>query len=112
MTVILDTNVVLDVLLKRTPHFEKSALVLLLSEKKLIDGFVSASAITDIFFLTNATYHDKKMSMDLLKNLLKTVSIALKKYRQIILLPEIQKGILTVLSQRLHRQIFCLLLNL
>jgi hypothetical protein len=32
MTVILDTNVVLDVLLKRTPHFEKSALVLLLSE--------------------------------------------------------------------------------
>jgi predicted nucleic acid-binding protein len=76
MTVILDTNVVLDVLLKRIPHFEKSSLVLLLSEKKLIDGFVSASAITDIFFLTNATYHDKKMSMDLLKNLLKTVSIA------------------------------------
>jgi predicted nucleic acid-binding protein len=51
MIVLLDTNVILDVLLKRTPFLEKSAIVLLLSEKKLIDGYVSASAITDIFFL-------------------------------------------------------------
>jgi len=76
MTVLLDTNVILDVLLKRTPFLEKSALVLLLSEKKLIDGYVTASSITDIFFLTNATYKDKQKSMELLKNLLKTVNIA------------------------------------
>jgi predicted nucleic acid-binding protein len=76
MIVLLDTNVILDVLLKRVPFLEKSALVLLLSEKKLIDGYVSASAITDIFFLTNATYQDKQKSMALIKNLLKTVSVA------------------------------------
>ena len=76
MTVLLDTNIVLDVLLKREQFLEKSALVLLLSEKKLIDGYVTASSITDIFFLTNATYRDKQKSMELLKNLLKTVSIA------------------------------------
>jgi predicted nucleic acid-binding protein len=51
MTILLDTNVILDVLLKRTPFLEKSALVLLLSEKKLVDGYVTASSITDIFFL-------------------------------------------------------------
>ena len=51
MTVLLDANVILDVLLKRAPFLEKSALVLLLSEKKLIDGYVTASSITDIFFL-------------------------------------------------------------
>lgn len=76
MTVLLDTNVVLDVLLKREPFLEKSALVLLLSEKKIIDGYVTASSITDIFFLTNATYKDKQKSMELLKKLLKTVNIA------------------------------------
>ena len=76
MKVLLDTNVILDVLLKRKPFLEKSALVLLLSEKKLIDGYVSASSITDIFFLTNATYKDKQKSMELLKNLLKTINIA------------------------------------
>ena len=76
MNVLLDTNVILDVLLKREPFFEKSALVLLLSEKKIIDGYVSASSITDIFFLTNATYKDKQKSMELLKNLLKTIDIA------------------------------------
>jgi hypothetical protein len=32
MTVLLDANVILDVLLKRAPFLEKSALVLLLSE--------------------------------------------------------------------------------
>ena len=76
MTVLLDTNVILDVLLKRMPFLEKSALVLLLSEKKIIDGYVTASSITDIFFLTNATYKDKQKSMALLKDLLKTVNIA------------------------------------
>jgi predicted nucleic acid-binding protein len=76
MTVLLDTNVILDVLLRRTPFLEKSALVLLLSEKKLIDGYVTASSITDIFFFTIATYKDKQKSMELLKNLLKTVNIA------------------------------------
>ena len=76
MTVLLDTNIILDVLLKRTPFLEKSALVLLLSEKKIIDGYVTASSITDIFFLTNAAYKDKQKSMALIKDLLKTVNIA------------------------------------
>ena len=76
MTVLLDTNIILDVLLKREPFLEKSSLVLLFSEKKLIDGYVTASSITDIFFLTNAMYKDKQKSMELLKSLLKTVNIA------------------------------------
>ena len=35
MTVLIDTNVILDVLLKREPFMWKSSNVLLLSEKKL-----------------------------------------------------------------------------
>ena len=76
MTVLIDTNVILDVLLKRQPFLEKSSDVILLSEKKIINGYVSASAITDIFFITNTAYKDKQKSMVLLKELLKTINIA------------------------------------
>jgi predicted nucleic acid-binding protein len=76
MTVLFDTNVILDVLLKREPFMWKSSNVLLLSEKKIIDGYVTASSITDIFYITNKTYNDKHKSMGLLKELFKTINIA------------------------------------
>ena len=76
MTILFDTNVILDVLLKREHFMLKSSHVLLLSEKKIIDGYVTASSITDIFYLTNKTYNDKQKSMGLLTELLKTISIA------------------------------------
>jgi len=76
MTVLIDANVILDVLLKREDFMLKSSNVLLLSEKEIIDGFVTASSITDIFYITNKTYNDKQKSMGLLKELLKTINIA------------------------------------
>jgi len=76
MTVLFDTNVILDVLLKREPFMWKSSNVLLLSEKEIIDGYVTASSITDIFYITNKTYNDKQKSMGLLKEVLKTIRIA------------------------------------
>ena len=41
-----------------------------------MDGYVTASSITDIFYITNKTYNDKQKSMGLLKELLKTINIA------------------------------------
>ena len=46
MNVLIDTNVALDVMIKREPFFEHSRLVLLASEQGFINGFISASAIT------------------------------------------------------------------
>jgi len=76
MTVLIDTNVILDVLLQRNQFLQASAGVVLLSEKNIIEGYVTASAITDIFYITNSTYKDKQKTMNLLKDLLKTVNIA------------------------------------
>ena len=76
MTILIDTNVILDVLLRREQFLEKSSKILLLSEKRIIDGYVTASAVTDIFYITNITYKDKQKSMNLLKELLKTIGIA------------------------------------
>ena len=76
MTVLIDTNVILDVLLRREQFLESSSSVMLLSEKKIIDGYVTASSVTDIFYITNATYKDRLKTMTLLKELVKTINIA------------------------------------
>jgi len=51
MRLLLDTNVVLDVLLGRTPHVETSALVWAAVERRGIEGLLSAHAVTTIHYL-------------------------------------------------------------
>jgi predicted nucleic acid-binding protein len=51
MKVLLDTNVILDVLLHRVPFYEDSRAVYDLVELRKIDGCVSSTAITDIFYI-------------------------------------------------------------
>lgn len=70
MRVLIDTNIVLDVLIQREPFFEHSQLVMLASERKLIHGFVSASSITDIFYISIKCTKDKKKTYELVKKLL------------------------------------------
>ncbi len=50
MKIMCDTNVILDVLLEREPFAEDSYKILKLCEEHKIDGFVSASSVTDIFY--------------------------------------------------------------
>ena len=52
MRVMIDANVLLDVLIHRDEFFDDSKAVLKLCEDRTIQGFVSASAITDIFYIT------------------------------------------------------------
>jgi len=51
MRLMIDTNIILDVLLERDPFYAASREVLTLCEEKIILGFISASAATDIFYL-------------------------------------------------------------
>lgn len=51
MRMMIDTNIILDVLLKREPFYAQSKAVLDLCENKKILGFISASTATDIFYL-------------------------------------------------------------
>jgi predicted nucleic acid-binding protein len=75
MTVLLDTNVVLDILLDRQPWSNEAALIFGLSEKNLINCFISASSITDIFYLTQKE-HGKQAARDSIKRLLKVFNPA------------------------------------
>ena len=50
MKVLLDTNVIMDVLMKREPHFDRSAAVLRKCGNG-VTGCIAASQSTDIFYL-------------------------------------------------------------
>ena len=76
MNVLIDTNVIIDVLVQRKPFFEHSQLVLLASEQKLINGFVSATAVTDIFYVVRKHYNKADAHELMKKHLIGTVSVA------------------------------------
>jgi predicted nucleic acid-binding protein len=75
MKILIDTNVALDVLMKRQSFLASGIQVLGLS-KLGIEVFLSASAITDIYYIISRTLNSKKNAMSLLKNLLATVDVA------------------------------------
>jgi len=68
MKVLIDTNVALDILLKRQDYPNAFA-VFKLAEEKIISGYISASSITDIFFLSKKDL-GKKPAKEALKGLL------------------------------------------
>jgi len=76
MILLIDTNVILDFLLKRDPFYESAAKINVLSEKGYIRSYISASAVTDIFYIANKELKNKLKVIELLKNLFKTVRIA------------------------------------
>ena len=75
MKILIDANVALDVLLRRQPFLASGIQVLGLS-KLGIALFLSASTITDIYYIISRTLKSKKIAMSLLKNLLATVDVA------------------------------------
>ena len=51
MKVLLDTNVILDVLLRRSPHDKASLKVFSAVERGELDGFLCATTVTTIYYL-------------------------------------------------------------
>jgi predicted nucleic acid-binding protein len=52
MKILIDTNVALDILLQRQPWYTNAALVFSFAQRNYIESYISASAITDIFYVT------------------------------------------------------------
>ena len=51
--VLFDTNVVLDILMKRAPHAEAAIPLLVLVEQKKLDGLLDATTVTTIHYLAH-----------------------------------------------------------
>lgn len=50
--VLLDTNIILDIALKREPHFADSAALFKNLVDKNIHAFITATTITDIYYIS------------------------------------------------------------
>ena len=72
---IIDTNIILDVLLERKPFFEQSKGVLNLCEKDRIRGFISASTVTDIFYIVRRALDSTAEAYKTLEHILNIVNV-------------------------------------
>ena len=75
MKLLIDTNVILDILLRREPYYESAAKVVVLSEKSFITCYVSASAVTDIYYIVQRELKNKESIINLLTKLFETFRI-------------------------------------
>ena len=71
MIVYFDTNVVVDILLKREPFFNDSFKALSAIASKSVNGIIGTSAITDIYYIINKEIKDKEKSLNSIFNILK-----------------------------------------
>jgi len=75
MKVTFDTNVIVDVYLDREPFSAYSASVLKLSESGRISGAVTASSVTDIYYILGRYIKDAVLLKQLVMKLLTAVEI-------------------------------------
>ena len=76
MKIMIDTNIVMDVLLKREPFFASSYEVMKRSALEQVEGFVSSTAATDIFCLLRRALKDGQAARDSLEKLSRLVGFA------------------------------------
>lgn len=51
MRLLFDTNIILNIALMRSPHYNDSASIIKKVDNKLVLGFVTATTITDIYYI-------------------------------------------------------------
>ena len=69
MKAVIDTCVIIDVLQNREPFAKDSQAVFLLCANRRYEGFITAKAATDIYYLTHRYTHSDKTSRKVLSDL-------------------------------------------
>lgn len=75
MKIMCDTNVIVDVLLERELFIEDSYKVLKLCEERKINGFVSASSVTDSYYLVRKYTHSNDLAYKAVGKLLEIAKV-------------------------------------
>ena len=60
MNVLIDTNVILDAMLSRSPFAETAQKLFIMAAEEKINAYVTASSITDIYCLLHWHLHDNE----------------------------------------------------
>ena len=72
--ILLDTNIILDIALKREPHFELSSKIFELIDKKRIIGYITASTVTDIYYISRKE-KGNEIAIEFISNLIEIVDV-------------------------------------
>jgi predicted nucleic acid-binding protein len=72
--VLLDTNIILDIALKREPHFTLSKKIFELIDHKRIIGFITATTVTDIYYIFRKE-KGKKLALEFIWNLIEVIDV-------------------------------------
>jgi len=75
MKILLDSNIAIDAVLKREPFYNSAEKIIGISQGG-IGLFISASAVTDIYYIVRKSTGNKETAMALIKDLLENISIA------------------------------------
>jgi predicted nucleic acid-binding protein len=71
---VIDTNIILDIALKRDPYFEFSSRIFDIIDDQLLEGYITASSITDIYYIASKQ-KDKIQAKNFLLNLIQILEI-------------------------------------
>ena len=71
---LIDTNVVLDIALNREPFFEYSSKIFDKIDDQILEGFITASSITDIYYIASKQ-NDKLQARKFLINLIQILEV-------------------------------------
>lgn len=74
MKVLIDTNVLLDVLTQREPFYKDSAVIWSLAEEKIIEGYISAISVNNIYYITKKL-NDEKTAGSLVDKIMKDFNV-------------------------------------
>ena len=75
MKIMIDTNIFIDVMLDRETLADSSAKILTMCESGNIQGFASASCITDIFYIVRKFSHSTEKAYEAIGKVLEIVKI-------------------------------------
>lgn len=75
MKALMDTCIIIDALQNRQPFCEDAQKIFLLCANDEFEGFLTAKAITDIYYLTHRQLHNDKATREIIVKLCKLFSI-------------------------------------
>ena len=76
MKLLIDTNIVLDVILERNEYLDSSASVLKLAGISNVYEYVTASSITDVYYIAYKQLKDIAKTKQCIRNILQILDVA------------------------------------
>ncbi len=75
MNVLIDTNVVLDAMLSRSPFGEAAQKLFIMAAEEKINAHITANSVTDIYYLLHKHLHDKERCRQEIRKVLTLFSV-------------------------------------